>query len=90
MMKRRNKVCRKHENQAAVSDQPVKNVMKNVQKNIEKMPCHKQNATLPVKGAFSANKGSDLLLLCSNNRRSAVARPQLLHDGQIIYLRRRI
>ena len=89
-MKRHNKGRRKHWNQAAASAQPVKNVMKNVQKNIEKMPCHKQSATLPVKGAFSANKGSDLLLLCSNNHRRAVARPQLLHDGQIIYLRRRI
>lgn len=59
-MKRHNKGRRKHWNQAAASAQPVKNVMKNVQKNIEKMPCHKQSATLPVKGAFSANKGSDL------------------------------
>ena len=89
-MNRRKKARRKHGNQAAASIQPVKNVMKNVQKNIEKTPCHKQSATLPVKGAFSANKGSDLLLLCSNNRRRATARPQLLHDGQIIYLRRRI
>lgn len=86
----RKKARRMHGNQTATSAQPVKNVMKNVQKNIEKTPCHEQSATLPVKGAFSANKGSDLLLHCSNNHRRAVARPQLLHDGQIIYLRRRI
>ena len=89
-MKRHNKVRRKRENQATASAQPVKNVMKNVQKNMKKKPCPKRSATPPVKGALSANKGSDLLLLGSNNHRRAAARPQLLHDGQIIYLRRRI
>ena len=68
----------------------MKNPTKNCLKNAVKNRSDKKTASPPEKGAFSANKGSDLLLLCSNNHRRAVARPQLLHDGQIIYLRRRI
>ena len=51
---------------------------------------NREDAQGPVKAALFANKGSDLLLLCSNNHRRAAARPQLLREGQIVYIMRRL
>ena len=55
---------------------------------------NRDDALLPVKAALSVNKGSDLLLLGSNNLDAAGGQPQrqldnvpqLLHEGQIIRL----
>ena len=47
-------------------------------------------ASIPVKATVFSYKGSDLLLLASNNHRRADARPHLLREGQIIYIRRRL
>lgn len=76
----------------------MKNPTKNAVKNATKNRSHKKSSTFPVNRAVSANKGSDLLLLCSNNRLAAGGRfychanrhkdigPQLLSEGQIVYL----
>ena len=53
----------------------------------QKFHCKEVAATAPVKRAIPANKGSDLLLFASNNKPVAAARPQLLRDGQVVYLR---
>lgn len=65
-----------------------KNVHQNHGQNRgQKFHCKEVAATTPVNRAVSANKGSDLLLFASNNIAIATARPQLLRDGQVVYLR---
>ena len=78
----------------------MKNPTKNAMKNGTKNRSHKKSATFPVNRAVSANKGSDLLLLCSNNLNAAGSQPRrdtnhrkevsprLLREGQIVYLRK--
>ncbi|MBR3279243.1 MAG: hypothetical protein IKG01_10170 [Lachnospiraceae bacterium] len=53
----------------------------------QKFHCKGLAATAPVNRAVSANNGSDLLLFASNNKAISAARPQLLRDGQVVYLR---
>ena len=68
-----------------------KNPRKNVSKNVRKIVNLEHAATLPVKPAVPANKGSDLLLLGSNNGCVAggppASRPLPFREGQVVYLR---
>ena len=51
-----------------VNEPNTENLRQNQQRNQRlKIGVSIFSATLPVKSGFSANKGSDLLLLCSNN-----------------------
>ena len=80
--------CEAQTSQKNVRKNQRKNACKNVRKNVD----HKQAVTLPVKAAVSANKGSDLLLLGSNNAVVAggqsSSQPLPLYEGQTVFLRR--
>ena len=84
-----NRKRNRHSNtqRAANAAQGLKTSLKTTVKTSLKLRRPRQGQSSPVKAALSANKGSDLLLLCSNNRH--VARPQLLRDGDTVYLRRK-
>ena len=68
-----------------------KNPQKNASKNHKKYPGHKGSATAPAKATIPTDKGSDLLLLCSNKSSVAGGQPARtpihLHEGQVVYLR---
>ena len=78
----------------------MKNPTKNCLKNAVKNRYDKKTASPPEKGAFSANKGSDLLRFPRNNSNAAGGRPTTqpsnvcpaapspLHEGQVVYLHR--
>ena len=77
------------------SKKSLQNRLQNGLQNPLQNQVNREDALLPVKAALSANKGSDLLLLGSNNldaagghpQRQLDSVPQLLREGQIIRLR---
>lgn len=87
----------KQSREASAAEKSMKNVVKNVRKNIKKNVMknrgHPLCATTPAKSPVSANCGSDLLLFASNKSAAVgttpVDQPQLLHEGQTVYLRQR-
>lgn len=77
------------------SKKRLQNRLQNGLQNPLQNQVNREDAQGPVKAALFANKGSDLLLLGSNNldaaggqpRRQLDSAPQLLREGQIVRLR---
>lgn len=84
-----NRKRNRHSNtqRAADAAQGMKTSLKTTVKTSLKLRQPRQGQSFPIKAAVFANKGSDLLLLCSNKRHAA--HPQLLRDGDTVYLRRK-
>lgn len=77
----------KHDREVTIAEESKKDRQKNSQNRGQKNHCKEKAHGIPVKAAVSEIKGSDLLLFASNKSAGPAARPQLLRDGQTVYLR---